>query len=86
VPWLGHQPPSAHMREHFRFTTQPFDAPAGAEQLAQLIEQTRAPELLLLSSDYPHMTNHGNDELLAALTPEQAERVRWSNAADWYGF
>jgi predicted TIM-barrel fold metal-dependent hydrolase len=86
VPWLGHKPPSAHMREHFRFTTQPFDAPASAEQLAQLIEQTRAPELLLFSSDYPHATNHGNDELLAALTPEHADRVRWSNAADWYGF
>jgi hypothetical protein len=38
----------------------------------------------MLSSDYPRHTRHSNEELLAALSIDQAERIPWSNAAEWY--
>jgi predicted TIM-barrel fold metal-dependent hydrolase len=50
----------------------------------QLIDQIGSAELLLYGSDYPHRYAHGNDELLAALSPEQAEQIRCGNAAAWY--
>jgi predicted TIM-barrel fold metal-dependent hydrolase len=84
VPWLKQLPPSGHVREHFRFTTQPFDAPATPEHLQYLLDQLGSDELLLYASDYPHRYAHGNGELLDALTAEQAERVRWANAWDLY--
>ncbi len=84
VPWVK-QPPSAYVRRHFRFTTQPFDAPPLPEQVDQVLEQIGSDELLMFGSDYPHRYRHTNDELLRRLSPEQAERVRWQNAEECYG-
>jgi predicted TIM-barrel fold metal-dependent hydrolase len=84
VPWVT-EPPSAIVRRHFRFTTQPFDAPPNAAQLSQLLEHLGSDDLLMFGSDYPHRYPHGNEELLAALSDEQRERVLWRNASDWYG-
>jgi predicted TIM-barrel fold metal-dependent hydrolase len=84
VPWVK-SPPSEYVRRHFRFTTQPFDAPPSAEQIDELLEQIGSDEMLLYASDHPHRYLHGNSELIARLSPEQAERVRWRNATECYG-
>jgi predicted TIM-barrel fold metal-dependent hydrolase len=84
VPWVK-SPPSEYVRRHFRFTTQPFDAPPGPEQIDEVLEQIGSDELLMYGSDHPHRYLHGNVSLLARLSPEQAERVRWQNAAECYG-
>jgi predicted TIM-barrel fold metal-dependent hydrolase len=84
VPWLQGRPPSWWTRQHFRLTTQPFDAPPNAAQLGQLIEQLGSDELLMLGSDFPHRYRHGNDEVLVALSLEQRERVLWRNAWELY--
>jgi predicted TIM-barrel fold metal-dependent hydrolase len=83
VPWVA-EPPSAYVRRHFRFTTQPFDAPPDGQQLRQLLSQVGSDDLLLYASDHPHAYLHGNDELLEVLDDAQRERVRWRNAWDWY--
>jgi predicted TIM-barrel fold metal-dependent hydrolase len=84
TPWLS-APPSEYVRRHFRFTTQPFDAPADPRQRAQMVGQLGSDELLLFGSDHPHDTGGGPDELLEVLTDEQAERVLATNAAATYG-
>lgn len=48
--------PSEYVREHFRFSTQPMVKPKNAKHLAWLLEISRADELLLYSSDWPHAT------------------------------
>jgi predicted TIM-barrel fold metal-dependent hydrolase len=83
VPWVQ-EPPSHYVRKHFRFTTQPFDAPPTETQLDKLLEQLGSEQLLMFGSDYPHKYLHSNDELLARLAPHQADRVRWQNAFECY--
>jgi predicted TIM-barrel fold metal-dependent hydrolase len=71
VPWVE-RPPSEYLREHLRFTLQPFDGGA-------------SPELLMYSSDYPHW--HGDDtgqSWLASLSADQRAGVLGGNAAHWY--
>lgn len=53
VPWVR-RAPSAYIRGHVRFTTQPLDAPPGSGALARLLEGTDLEELLLFATDYPH--------------------------------
>jgi predicted TIM-barrel fold metal-dependent hydrolase len=89
IPWVK-EPPSAYVRRHFRFTTQPADLPDDPEQVADALEQLGndevAPhELLLYSSDWPHRYEHGVERVVASLTPAQADRVMGANALDWYG-
>jgi predicted TIM-barrel fold metal-dependent hydrolase len=87
VPWLR-EPPSDYLREHFRFTTAPTDLPADAADLGRVIDMIGSDdvpghELLLYSSDYPHV-HAGGDALLDALDEEQRSRVLGGNALDWY--
>jgi predicted TIM-barrel fold metal-dependent hydrolase len=82
VPWLQ-ELPSSYVRRHFRFTTHPIDAPPEAKQLRYVLDQL-GPSMLLFASDYPHLYEQPVDDLLAALTPDEAEHVLWGNALDWY--
>jgi predicted TIM-barrel fold metal-dependent hydrolase len=83
VPWIS-ELPSAYVRRHFRFMIQPTDAPPTAQELADVIGQLGSDELLMYSSDFPHRYDDGAERLLAALEPEQARRVRWSNGCECY--
>lgn len=85
VPWVKERP-SVYVRRHFRFTTQPFDAPGSESQLAQLLDQIDSETILMYGSDHPHRYAHANDELLAAVGFAHAERIRWQNACDLYSF
>jgi len=53
VPWLQ-RAPSAYVREHVRIGLQPVDGPQDPAQLAQVLDQVGADELLLPASDWPH--------------------------------
>jgi predicted TIM-barrel fold metal-dependent hydrolase len=84
VPWMT-GPPSTYVRKHFRFTTGPTDAPPNAAHLGHVLEQLGSDELLLYGSDWPHRYGDELEQLLAQLSPEQVEKVRWRNAAECYG-
>ncbi|MBM4418644.1 MAG: amidohydrolase [Chloroflexi bacterium] len=84
VPWVR-RPPSAYVREHFRVTVQPLDAPRDPQQMVDLVDQLESEEMLMYGSDYPHL--HLRDpeaDLLAYLTPGHAARVRGDNARTLY--
>jgi predicted TIM-barrel fold metal-dependent hydrolase len=89
VPWLE-EPPSAYVRRHFRFTTQPVDAPADDAHMRQLLDQlgdedTPAASLLLYASDFPHHYGGGVEQVLRHFSPDQQASVMGGNAAAWYG-
>ena len=85
APWVR-RPPSAYVREHVRFTTQPFDGPADPAQIMRLFDQLESPEMLMLSSDYPHWhTDAPEDALLTLPLPEAAMRgLMAENARAFY--
>jgi predicted TIM-barrel fold metal-dependent hydrolase len=85
VPWIVEEP-SAYVRRHFRFTTQPFDCPPSSEQLRHLLGQLEAPEeLLMYSSDHPHRYEPSDVErLLAEFSSDGLRQVMSGNAASWY--
>jgi uncharacterized protein len=72
VPWIDREPIDI-VREHVRFTLQPFDAPDDAAVAARLCDQLGSDELLLFSSDFPHAQFTG-DEILPRGLPEAIVR------------
>jgi predicted TIM-barrel fold metal-dependent hydrolase len=84
VPWVE-QPPSSIIRKHMRLTLQPIDAPPRSEQLMQIVEQLESDELLLYSSDYPHLHHNDGLEFLERLPPDLGRKVAFENARAWYG-
>ena len=83
VPWVKERP-SAYVRRHMRFTTEPAQLPADPEQIAQVVAMV-GPELLLYASDHPHRHGDAGERLLAALGDEDAEAILRGNALEFYG-
>jgi predicted TIM-barrel fold metal-dependent hydrolase len=83
IPWVN-RPPSEIVRDHMRFTTSPIDVPSVAE-LGLVLEWLQSDDLLLFSSDYPHV--HGDDPaLLLEAIPDADRRAKLlsGNARAWY--
>jgi uncharacterized protein len=72
VPWVD-RPPSEIVRDHFRLTVQPFDAPSDPELVERFIDHMRSDDMLLYASDYPHWQFDG-DETLPAGIPSSLHR------------
>jgi predicted TIM-barrel fold metal-dependent hydrolase len=53
VPELD-EPPSAVIRRHFAFTTQPLDEPTESRQLADVLDTLDMDDAIVFASDYPH--------------------------------
>ena len=84
VPWVK-RPPSEYVREHVRFTTQPFVEPHKREHVATLLEMVYAEETLLYSSDYPHWDFDDPHRALASVSPELRRRICVDNPRRLYG-
>jgi predicted TIM-barrel fold metal-dependent hydrolase len=59
VPWVD-RPPDEIVRDHFRLTIQPLDAPAATEDVERAIDHLRSDDMLLYSSDFPHWQFDGD--------------------------
>ena len=69
VPWVEREP-AAIIRDHFRVTMQPFDAPPDAKGVADIIDQIGSDKMFLFASDYPHWQFDGDDRDPAASAGE----------------
>ena len=86
VPWVRRYP-SDYIREHIRFTTEPFDAPPGGARLPEIIDHIGSEDLLMFASDFPHRhPGPGPSDLLSALAPDLRRKVTRENAASFYRF
>jgi predicted TIM-barrel fold metal-dependent hydrolase len=79
APWVTERP-STYIRRQVSVVSQPVDAPSDPARLARVIEQLGSDNMLVYGSDYPHRYPHGNDLVMASLTPTQIEQVEWGNA------
>lgn len=84
VPWVKRNP-SAYVKEHVRFTIQPMDAPPDPRHLMQVVDQIGSDDLLLYSSDYPHLHDADPERILFSnLSPTLAQKIRRDNARAFY--
>jgi predicted TIM-barrel fold metal-dependent hydrolase len=85
VPWVR-RAPSEYVREHVRFTAQPFDGPTDAAQIAQLFDQLESADMVMFSTDYPHWHDDGPADALRRLPlPETLMRkILAENARAFY--
>jgi uncharacterized protein len=72
VPWVD-RPPTEIVRDHFRLTIQPFDAPDTADDVERVIDHLRSDDILLFSSDFPHWQFDG-DQVMPAGIPAGLHR------------
>jgi len=78
VPWID-RPPAEIVRDHFRFTLQPVDAPLDGAQLARTMEHIGSEDLLLFSTDYPHYQFEGDEVLPDGLSDSQIRKLMVDN-------
>lgn len=84
IPWVK-RPPSEIIRQHFRLTLQPLDAPPTPEHLRQVLEQMQSETMLMFSTDYPHWHFGARAEAVPGPLPELFERKLMSeNARAFY--
>jgi len=62
VPWVEREP-AAIIRDNFRVTMQPFDAPGDAKSVEEIIDQIGSDKMFLFASDYPHWQFDGDDPI-----------------------
>jgi predicted TIM-barrel fold metal-dependent hydrolase len=79
--------PSEVIREHLRFSTQPFEHVVAADRTARLFESYPDLEhLLCFATDYPHWDADEPRNVAARLPAGWAERVFFGNASEFYGW
>ena len=83
IPWIERLP-SEYVRARVRATTQPLDVPDDPERAAAFLEEMQLLDLLMYSSDEPHVHGTSSLDVLERLDPVSRERVLAGNARDWY--
>ena len=77
--------PSEYVRRHVRLALQPVDGPGEPEALLDVIDQLQSEQLLMFSSDYPHLhTDEGLAAIPAGLPDTVREKLIDSNAREHY--
>ncbi len=81
VPWIK-KVPADIIRDHFRLTIQPLDAPPDAVE--RLLDHLGADDLLLFATDYPHWQFDGEDVLPAGLPERLLHKILIDNPLATY--
>lgn len=84
VPWVK-KLPSAYLRDHVRFTSQPLERPEDDKHLLATLEAMDAEHLLMFSSDYPHWDFDSPTTAFPRLPDAMHRRIFEINAREWYG-
>jgi predicted TIM-barrel fold metal-dependent hydrolase len=83
VPWLKRMP-SEYVHEHFRFSTQPLEEMT-SERFMSFIEQIGSEDMLMFSSDYPHMDADDPLRAFPRIPQGLRDKILFENARHWYG-
>ena len=83
VPWVDRAPWEL-VRDHFRFTMQPFDAPDDPHAVERVMEHLRSDDILLYASDYPHWQFEGDAVMPNGLTAAQRRKIAIDNPLATY--
>lgn len=82
IPWVE-RPPIEIVRDHFRLTLQPVDAPDGPT-FERIVDQLGSDEMLLFSTDYPHWQFDGDQPMLDWLPAATRRRIAVDNPRATY--
>jgi predicted TIM-barrel fold metal-dependent hydrolase len=83
VPWVEREP-AAIIRNNFRVTMQPFDAPSDAKSVEEIIDQIGSDKMFLFASDYPHWQFDGDDPMPAHLPASLISRMCEDNPLETF--
>jgi hypothetical protein len=83
VPWVDRAPWEI-VRDHFRLTIQPFDAPDDPHGVERAIEHLRSDDILLYASDYPHWQFDGDNVIPKGFSPELRRKIAIDNPLATY--
>ncbi|EHR01049.1 putative TIM-barrel fold metal-dependent hydrolase [Bradyrhizobium sp. WSM471] len=83
TPWVDRSPADI-VRDCFRFTLQPIDAPLEAAIFDRVLEQLRSDEMILFSTDYPHHHFDANSALPGGISNELANKICVDNPLKTY--
>jgi len=83
VPWLQ-QMPGEVIRNHVRFTIQPFDAPPRREQVERVLDQLGSDDMLLFSTDYPHWHFDGDEAVPEGMPDALVRKILFDNPLKTY--
>jgi predicted TIM-barrel fold metal-dependent hydrolase len=82
TPWFT-QSPGDLVRQHVRFTTQPFDVP-GPEETQKILRHINADDSLLFATDFPHWHFEGTDALPPGLSDDLIHKITVTNPMATY--
>jgi predicted TIM-barrel fold metal-dependent hydrolase len=82
IPWVKRLP-TGIIRDHIRFSTAPIDL-GPPEHMRQLLEWFNTDDILMYSSDYPHLHQDDIDVLLRVMPEEMRTNVMSETARRWY--
>jgi uncharacterized protein len=84
TPWLKRRP-SDYVRDHVRWTTEPFEEPNDPSHILKLIDMMGSDRLLMFGSNYPYKQLETPEATLPkVLGPTLVRRILWENASDFY--
>jgi len=83
VPWVDRAPWEI-VRDHFRLTIQPLDAPDDPHAVERAIEHLRSDDILLYASDYPHWQFDGDNVIPAGISPALRRKIAIDNPLATY--
>ncbi|MBE7467215.1 MAG: amidohydrolase [Planctomycetes bacterium] len=76
--------PSAYLRDHIKFGTQPIEEPQKAAHLPQLIDMLGGDEMLMFATDFPHWDFDPPSVLPKSLGESSLRRILHDNAAEFF--
>jgi predicted TIM-barrel fold metal-dependent hydrolase len=83
VPWVDRSPAEI-VRDHFRLTIQPFDAPADPDLVERAIDHLRSDDILLYASDFPHWQFDGDETVPAGIPNPLRHKIMVENPLATY--
>ena len=83
VPWVDRSPADI-IRDHFRMTIQPFDAPDDPGEVEKAIEHMRSDAILLYASDFPHWQFDGDERMPAGIPAALHRKIMIDNPRATY--
>jgi predicted TIM-barrel fold metal-dependent hydrolase len=83
VPWIDRHPAKI-IRDHVRFTIQPFDAPRDVTDIERLMDHIGSDDMLLFSTDYPHWQFDDDDVLPHGLPESLLRKILVDNPLSTY--
>jgi len=84
VPWVKRRP-SEHVREHCRFTTQPFEDPGRLDHLESILDWIEQDQFFMFATDYPHWDAEDPQWIVRHVPTRYRDGILRDNALAWYG-